>query len=153
VLLVETDGERPRLRRDWKAKPGPGLAELMAGEAAFAECLVNGPVPGLHLLPAVGPRRREAPAWDVGAVDALLAEACADHSLVLFDLPPADQLQYSALLARRLDQVLLVIRAEHTQGREAQRVADRLLEDGVPLSGAVLNRERNYLPRWLKRWI
>jgi hypothetical protein len=49
--------------------------------------------------------------------------------------------------------VLLVIRSEHSQGPEAQRVADQLLEDGVPLSGAVLNRERRYLPRWLKRWI
>lgn len=153
VLLIETDCQRPRLRRDWKAKSGPGLAELLAGEAEFAECLCSGPAPGLHLLPAAGSQRRETQAWDMGAVDALLAESCADHSLVLFDLPPAEQLQHTVLLARRLDQVLLVIRAEHTQASEAQRAADRLLEDGVPLVGAVLNRERSYLPRWLKRWI
>jgi tyrosine-protein kinase Etk/Wzc len=153
VLLVETDFEHPRLRQQWKASAGPGLAELLAGEASMADCLRNGPAPGLHLLPAAGARRREAPAWDIGAVDALLAESCADHSLVLFDLPPVERLQHTVLLARRLDQVLLVIRAEHTQVPEAQRAADRLLEDGVPLVGAVLNRERSYMPRWLKRWI
>jgi Mrp family chromosome partitioning ATPase len=153
VLLVETDCERPRLRREWRVKSGPGLAELLTGEAMFAECIVNGPAPGLHLLAATGARRCDVPAWDVAAVDALLAHACSDHSLVLFDLPPAEYLQHAVLLARRLDQVLLVIRSEHSQGPEAQRVADQLLEDGVPLSGAVLNRERRYLPRWLKRWI
>jgi tyrosine-protein kinase Etk/Wzc len=153
VLLVETDFERPRLRQQWRAAAGPGLAEMVAGEASMADCLRNGPVPGLHLLSAAGGKRHEAPAWDVGAVDALLAEACADHSLVLFDLPPSEQLQHTVLLARRLDQVLLVVRAEHTQVPAAQRAADRLLEDGVPLVGAVLNRERSYLPRWLKRWI
>lgn len=153
VLLVETDGERPRLRGAWKLPPGPGLAEMLTGEASLPDCLRDGPAADLHVVPAAAAKRRDTPAWDAGAIDALLAESCADHRLVLFDLPSADQLQHAVLLARRLDQVLLVVRAEQSRGPAARRVADHLLEDGVPLTGAVLNRERTYVPRWLARWI
>jgi Mrp family chromosome partitioning ATPase len=153
VLLVETDCERPRLRSAWKLPPRPGLAEMLTGEAAFGDCLCDGPAPDLHVIPATAAKRRETPAWDPGALDALLAESCADHALVLFDLPSADQLQHAVLLARRLDQVLLVVRAEQSRGPATQRIADQLLDDGVPLTGAVLNRERKYVPRWLTRWI
>jgi Mrp family chromosome partitioning ATPase len=153
VLLVETNCEQPRLRTAWKLPPGPGLAEMLTGEAAFADCLCDGPAADLHVIPASAAKRRETPAWDPGALDALLAESCADHALVLFDLPSADQLQHAVLLARRLDQVLLVVRAEQSRGPATRRIADQLLDDGVPLAGAVLNRERKYVPRWLSRWI
>jgi len=153
VLLVEADMERPRLRSVWKLAPGPGLAELLAGEASYAECLRDGPAPHLHVLSAAGARRRHLPVWDPGVVDALLAEGSADHSLLLFDLPCAERMHHTVLLARRLDQVLLVARAERTRAATAQRTVDRLLDDGVALSGVVLNRQRQYIPRWLKRWV
>jgi Mrp family chromosome partitioning ATPase len=153
VLLVETDCERPHLSAAWKLPRGPGLAELIAGEAAFADCLRSGPAGDLYVLPAASARRKELPVWDALSVDALLAECSADHKLVLFDLPAANRLDHAVLLAKRLDEVLLVVRAERSRGPEAQRVVDRLLEDGVPLKGAVLNRQRRYIPRWLNRWI
>lgn len=153
VLLVETDCERPRLRNVWKLAPGPGLAEALAGEAALGDCLYAGPAPELQVIPASAGKRRDLAAWDTSAIDALLAEISADHNLVVFDLPCADRLNRATLIARRLDQVLLVVRAEHSRGPATRRAADRLLEDGIPLSGAVLNRRRAYVPRLLRRWI
>jgi Mrp family chromosome partitioning ATPase len=105
------------------------------------------------VLPAGTVRRREWPVLDPVSVNALLAEAGADHNLILFDLPAADQLHQALLVAKRLDQVLLVVRAESTRQRDAQKVVDRLVDDGVPLTGAVLNRQRSYVPRWLQRWL
>jgi Mrp family chromosome partitioning ATPase len=153
VLLIETDAERPRLRKAWRLPAGPGLEQLFGGEATYADCLQSGPATGLHVIAATGRRRGSAAAWDSGAVDALLIKACGDHSLVLVDLPSASDLRQTVMLARRLDQVLLVVRAERIRGGEAERIAEHLREDGVPLTGAVLNRERSYVPRWLKRWI
>jgi tyrosine-protein kinase Etk/Wzc len=153
VLLIEANWEGPRLARMWRLPRGPGLAELVAGKASYAECLRAGPVPGLNVLPAGSPRRREWPVLDSITVNALLADAGAEHNLILFDLPAADQLHPALLVAKRLDQVLLVVRAESTRQRDAQKVADRLVDDGVPLSGAVLNRQRTYVPRWLRRWL
>jgi tyrosine-protein kinase Etk/Wzc len=153
VLLIEANWEGPRLGKMWRLPRGPGLAELLAGRASYAECLRTGPAPDLNLLPAGSVRRREWPVLDPVSVNALLAEAGADHNLILFDLPAADQLHQALLVAKRLDQVLLVVRAESTRQRDAQKVVDRLVDDGVPLTGAVLNRQRSYVPRWLQRWL
>lgn len=152
VLLVETETARPKLRKTWRLPAGPGLAELLSGEAGYADCVQPGPANDLEVICATG-RPGGAIGWDAGVVDALLAEACADHRLVLFDLAAAEKLGGAGALARRLDQVLLVIRAESTRGDDAERIADGLREDGVPITGAVLNRERRYVPRWLSRWM
>jgi Mrp family chromosome partitioning ATPase len=153
VLLVETAQERPKLTGAWKLPGGPGLVELLSGEASFSECLHQGPAADLHVIAAGGGKRHDAPMWDAGAIDALIAEACADHHLVLFDLPSASRLQHAVLLARQLDQVLLVVRAENTRDAVARRAAELLQADGVRLAGVVLNRRRSYVPRWLSRWI
>lgn len=153
VLLVEAAMGGSRLTKLWRLSPGPGLAQLLSGEASYADCVQAGPAPDLSVLPSGPLARGEVGLVEPGAVEALLAEACTDHRLVIFDLPAAEQLQQMLLLARQLDQALLVVRSEATREREAQRVADRLIEDGVPLSGAVLNRQRSYVPRWLKRWM
>jgi Mrp family chromosome partitioning ATPase len=133
--------------------PGPGLADFLAGQASYAECLRAGPAPDLEVLPAGAMRGGESPLIEPGGIAALLAEACSDHGLVLFDLSAAENLQQTLMVAKRLDQVLLVVRAESTRQRHAQKVADRLLDDGVPLTGVVLNRRRSYVPRWLQRWL
>jgi Mrp family chromosome partitioning ATPase len=153
VLLVEANWEGPRLSKMWRLPPGPGLADFLAGQASYVDCLRAGPAPDLEVLPAGALRRGDSPHLEPGVVDALMAEACADHGLVLFDLSAAENLQQTLMVAKRLDQVLLVVRAESTRQRNAQKVADRLLEDGVPLTGVVLNRRRRYVPRWLQRWL
>jgi tyrosine-protein kinase Etk/Wzc len=152
VLLVETSRGGRSLAREWRLARGAGLAELLAGEASLAECLRPGPAAGLSVLPCGQLRAGEIVAWEPGGVDALLAETAADHSLVIFDLPPASQMRQALMLARRLDQVIMVVRAEGTRKQDAARAASRLLDDGVPLAGAVLNRQRRYVPRWLHRW-
>lgn len=153
VLLVEANWEGPRMSKMWRLPPGPGLADFLAGQASYEDCLRPGPAPDLEVLPAGSLRRGDSPLMEPGVVDALMAEACADHGLVLFDLSAAENLQQTLMVARRLDQVLLVVRAESTRERNAQKTADRLLEDGVPLTGVVLNRRRSYVPRWLQRWL
>jgi tyrosine-protein kinase Etk/Wzc len=149
VLLVETDAQKPQFGRRWGLPAGPGMAEIALGAATLSDCICNGPAPGLHVVPGAERPAAGAAAWDPSAISALLVEAAADHSLVLFDLPAADRMHQSLPLARRLDQVLLVVRAERTRARYVQRVAEQLQEDGVPLTGAILNRFRRYAPRWL----
>jgi Mrp family chromosome partitioning ATPase len=153
VLLVETTAGNPRRNNLWSSDSGPGLAQLLAGDASYSECLRPGAARDLTILPAGALPKGEIALLEPGAIDALLAEASADHRLLIFDLPPASQLNQMLLLAKQLDQVLLVVRAEATRKRDAVRLADRLLDDGVPLAGAVLNRRRHYVPRWLDRWM
>src|SRR5262245_48104838 len=52
VLLVEAAAGGSRLSRLWRLAPGPGLAQLLSGEAAYADCIQPGPGPGLSVLHA-----------------------------------------------------------------------------------------------------
>jgi Mrp family chromosome partitioning ATPase len=153
VLLVETHRAGNGLLSAWRTHHGPGLAEVAQGSATLGECLRPGPAPELQILHAGSIDKGAVAVWDAAAVESLLAEATADHSFVLFDLPPADRLRQALILARRLDQVLLVVRADSTRKDDAAKMAQRMLDDGVPLSGVILNRQREYVPRWLQRWV
>jgi Mrp family chromosome partitioning ATPase len=148
VLLIEADADRPRIADAWRLGAGPGLFDALSGSAPFADCFRKGPALGLNVVTAHGGSLLSAD-WDATAIDALLTEARADHRLVLLDLPAANRLHGALLLARRLDEVLLVVRSERSRRQAIERAADRLIGDGVPLAGAILNRRRTYLPRWL----
>jgi Mrp family chromosome partitioning ATPase len=149
VLLVEASAQRPKLASAWKLVPR--LATLLDGEASLSDSLQDGPAPDLKVLAAGG--AASEPAWEPEVVDVFLAEAAGDYRVIIVDLPPAEQLNDALWLARQLEQVLLVVRAEQSRGPAAQRVAAQLADDGVTLAGVVLNRQRSYLPRWLSRWV
>ncbi|MAT69388.1 MAG: hypothetical protein CMJ58_07650 [Planctomycetaceae bacterium] len=151
VLLIETDWHAPRLASRWGLSPQPGAARLFAGNATLAECVQDGPVAGLHVLPAGSLSRRQQPRVNAGAVREMMAEARVDYRLILVDLPPAERIRQELALARLLDQTLLVVRAESARSNDATRVAQQLRQDGVELAGAILNRHRSYLPNWLRR--
>jgi Mrp family chromosome partitioning ATPase len=148
VLLVETDPQRPRLAQRWRLPAGPGLSEVLAGDATLAECLREGPSGTRVLTPGSG---AASGAWESSVINAFLTEARADHRLIVFDLPAADDLGPASLLARKLDQVVAVIRSEATDADVARRALATLVQEGTPLAGVVLNRFVDYMPNWLKR--
>lgn len=153
VLLVETHrGSRP-LAKAWSLGRGPGLADVVAGDAALAEALRPGPAPNLNVLPVGNLRRNEVVAWEPNVLQAMLDETSAEHRLLVFDLPAANQLRQGLMLARRLDHLLLVVRAEVTRSGEALEAAQRLANDGLEPAGVVLNRSRQYVPRWMRAWL
>jgi Mrp family chromosome partitioning ATPase len=153
VLLVEANRRGSWLSKKWKLSEGPGLSQLLASEASYVECLQAGPAPQLEVITAGSVGRGEVGVLEPGAVEALLAEACADHRIVLFDLPAADELNQMLLVAKQLDQVLMVVRSESTRKGDAERFGEQLLDDGAPLAGIVLNRQRDYIPRFLRKWL
>jgi len=153
VLLVESNRRGSWLTKKWGLREGPGLAQLLAGEASYVECLQGGPAPQLEVITAGLVGRGEVGLLEPGAVEALMAEACADHRIVLFDLPAADELNQMLLVAKQLDQVLMVVRSDSTRKGDAERFGEQLLDDGAPFVGIVLNRQRNYIPRLLRRWL
>jgi Mrp family chromosome partitioning ATPase len=153
VLLVESNRRGSWLSKKWGLREGPGLAQLLAGEASYVECLQGGPAPQLEVITAGIVGRGEVGLLEPGAVEALMAEACADHRIVLFDLPAADELNQMLLVAKQLDQLLMVVRSDSTRKGDAERFGEQLLDDGAPFVGVVLNRQRNYIPRLLRRWL
>jgi non-specific protein-tyrosine kinase len=71
-------------------------------------------------------------------MDALLAQLTEQADLVLLDAPPVTAATDAALLATKVDGVLLVVSAGHTKREHAERAKDLLEKVNANVVGAVL---------------
>jgi len=70
---------------------------------------------------------------------------------VLWDLPPPGHTTPTAVAARQMDGVILVVQNDRTTRRALRYATERLRSQDAHILGVVLNRVRRRLPRWLDR--
>jgi non-specific protein-tyrosine kinase len=139
VLIVDCDLRRPTLHLLFDRPNDAGLTSLLREERSFAEVTHPTGVPRLSLLPS-GPLPPN-PAELLGSqrMDRVV-EWLRDHAEVaLFDAPPTIAVADAAVLAPKMDGVLLVVSAGKTRRDHALR-AKRLIEKvNAKVLGVVLN--------------
>jgi Mrp family chromosome partitioning ATPase len=74
----------------------------------------------------------------------------SDYDYIIFDMPAVSQVSPTPRLARFMDFVVLVVESESTS-REVAKQACGLLSESKTNVGVVLNKGRNYLPKWLNQ--
>lgn len=139
VILVDCDLRRPGLHTIFRVPAEPGLTSVILEQGEAPLPLQPTPVPGLSLL-ASGPLPpRPADLLGSRRMEALIQRLLAEADVVLFDTPPVTAVTDAAVLARRLDGVLLVLQAGRTR-RDRAREARRLLEKvKANIVGVILN--------------
>ena len=75
-----------------------------------------------------------------------LSDRCA---WVLCDCAPSTLYNDAAVLATKLDGIILTVRAESTRWEVAETAKRRLEQAGGNIIGMVLNRRRMHIPGWL----
>jgi len=140
VILVDCDLRRPTQHEIFDLQNGVGLTTMMVEDEAMTEPpLQETVVPGLWLLPSgplppnpselLGSRR-------MGEIIAVLTKRA---DMVLFDAPPIIAVTDAAVLASKVDGVLMVINAGGTKRDHAQKAKALLDKVNAHLVGAVLN--------------
>lgn len=142
VIVVECDLRRPTLHTLFGLSNEEGLTSVMLDQRETALPLQPTTVPGLSLL-ASGPLPpRPADLLGSRRMEALVARLQNEADIVLFDTPPVTAVTDAAVLATRLDGVLLVLKAGKTR-RDRAREAHRMLEKvKANVIGVVLNNAR-----------
>ena len=74
----------------------------------------------------------------------------SDYDYIIFDLPPVSQISVTPQLSRYMDNVLMVVESEKTNRDSVKRAGAMLTISGAT-PGVVLNKTRQYLPRWLRQ--
>ena len=74
----------------------------------------------------------------------------SDYDYIIFDMPVVNQVSATSRLVRFMDFVAVVAESEKT-GRDALKQTCSLLTKSKTNVGVVLNKERNYLPKWLRQ--
>lgn len=149
VLLLDLSGHGSAPSRRFSLADARDWNQALANPALAAACAQRTPVLNLHSLSCglshVPP---EHVPFEPRALHDLLEALKTSFKLILVDLPPADSAR-CATAAALLDGVLLVVESESTHWDVAAQAKQTLIQANAHLLGAVLNKHRPDLPRWL----
>lgn len=138
VILVDCDLRRPTLHTLFGLSNDVGLTSMILSQEDAPPLQETG-VPGLSLL-ASGPLPpRPADILGSRRMEAVIARLRAEADIVLFDTPPVVAVTDAAVLATKVDGVLLVFLAGKTSRDRARRARQMLEKVKANIVGVVLN--------------
>lgn len=138
VLVVDCDLQRPTFhQRFGLGRFGPGLVEVLRGEASLADCLVADGLTPARFLP-VGEVIEAGQSIAYDQLQALIADARTQFDLVLLDLPPVLQVAEARVIAAASDGVVLLTRWKHTSRQAIEFAITVLARAGNSVLGLVL---------------
>lgn len=137
TLLVDCDLHRPRQHTFFGLPAQPGLTELLLDPAATPQPAAT-PVENLYLIPAGTLPPNPADLFTSRRMETVITALKTSADFVLFDAPPILAVTDAALLASKLDGVLLVVTAGHTKRDHALRAKELLEKIHVPVVGTIL---------------
>lgn len=139
VIVVDCDLRRPTQHKLFNLTNGNGLTNLMVEhDLSNLNCQPTD-VPNLSVI-TTGPIPPN-PSELLGShrMEEIIARLRSEADYVLFDTPPVVAVTDAAVLATKVDGVVLVIQANRTKRDVAQRAKAQLEKVGANLIGVVLN--------------
>ncbi len=149
VLLIDANLQFARLHRAFRLRGKLGLADVLTGGCAPAEGVYKTRVESLDIMPLGSKDHLDRARIAPEQFDELMKWAREAYSTIIIDLPEAEDLRHSLMLARRADTSLIVVRAETVTRDDSQKALIKLNEDGIRVGGLILNRKRRFAPKWL----
>lgn len=153
VLLVDASFHRPALHRVFRFPRDPGLTDLLVGEGDFEEVIRPTPVPDLSAITSGRPYGNPTRLLESDRLAALLAFARERFDVIILDASPVLPYSDPRVLATKADGTLLVIQANHTQIGAVERSKRQLVGMGARVVGAVISRQRHFVPEFLHDWV
>ncbi len=141
VIVVDADLRRPSQHTLFGLDRNDGLSTVLLGDQAQLP-LQDTQVRGLRVLTSGPTPTNPLEALSSRRFDHVLTLARAQADFVLVDAPPAGALADAAVLAPRLDGMLLVVSAGRTKRELARRAREQLDRVNANLLGVVLTDVR-----------
>jgi succinoglycan biosynthesis transport protein ExoP len=143
VLLIDGDLRCPRLGRLFGLQFASGLSDVLldGGSRTFTLTSVirSSTVPGLYVLPGGSEPGNISKLLHSATLDSIVQSARSDYDFVLIDTPPMVGMADARLLSRVADGVILISRAGETSPEQLGDARQRLVDDGTPVIGTILN--------------
>jgi capsular exopolysaccharide synthesis family protein len=148
VVVVDADLRHPRLHQlfglDLHAEEGVGDQRGWGLSGSLLAGCTDGrlhptQIEGLQVLPSGELPPNPAGLLGSRRMEELLDQLTHQVDVVLIDSPPVLPVADAALLAHRVDGVLLVLKASHTPRKAARQAVESLRQVGANLVGVVLN--------------
>jgi capsular exopolysaccharide synthesis family protein len=141
VVIVDCDLRRSSLGdRLADRDGGPGLTQLLTGQATLPQTLRQDAVPGVFILPAASTEFIPQDLFSGARVRELLEELRSQFDYVILDSPPVLAVAEARAIAVLADRVILVTLWAKTPRAAVIAAVEHLRHDGADLAGVVLNR-------------
>ena len=137
VILLDCDLRRPKLHELLGVSNNVGVSTALLEPDADLP-LQDTEVDNLQVMTAGPLPPNPADLLASKRMDTLLEQLTAQADLVLLDAPPVTAATDAALLATKVEGVLLVVSAGHTKREDAERAKDLLEKVNANVVGAVL---------------
>jgi capsular exopolysaccharide synthesis family protein len=137
ICLVEADLRHPRLQRLFGLPDGPGLADVLGGQATLDDALLTIDEHRITVLPAGKEPARPAELLGTKAMRRVIDTLRARFDRIVVDAPAASPLADVRILTPLVDSVLLVVRSALTSKPSIHDAVAAL--DRAKLLGILLN--------------
>ncbi|MBZ0271413.1 polysaccharide biosynthesis tyrosine autokinase [bacterium] len=139
VCLVDSDLRRPRLHKAFGVDRDQGLTNYVMGEIPLEDAVTQTEIPNLFIVPS-GPIPPN-PSELLGSerMDAIIEELRGRFDMLIFDSPPVVAVTDAAVLSKRVDGVMLVVKAGKTTTDMFDRALRQMEDVKAHIVGSVLN--------------
>ncbi len=145
VVLVDGDVRNPGLLH--MSRPGlPGLGDVIMGRAVLDEAIIQVVPEGYSFVQAGRAVENPIALYESDAFAEAVEGLRAAYDLLIFDSPPLVDSPEAAVLASKMDGLVVVLQAEKTRWEAARAIQEELADLEVPLLGAILNKRREVVP-------
>lgn len=142
TVLIDADMRRSVQHEIFEISREPGLSDLLSGETTLENVLVQTDIGGLLVLPAGNSPPNPAELLGSRRVEDLLHQLRERFDHVIVDSPPVLAVTDAAVLASRMEGVLLVVRADQTHRAAAEDTLQQMSRVNATVLGVVVNDAR-----------
>ncbi|MBC7835432.1 MAG: polysaccharide biosynthesis tyrosine autokinase [Phycisphaerales bacterium] len=152
VLIIDANFRRPMVHKVFGLPDGPGLGDVLAGNAGVEDSIQPTAVRGLSVMAAGSPSSRGLPErLATTAMGKLVAEMSSKFDLVLIDAAPAIVSGDGLSLASRVDAVAMVVRAGAEKRGLVARLHQQFSDSRAEFLGVIVNAVRSSAGGYFKR--
>lgn len=138
VLVIDANIRKPRLGSIFGVS-GPGLAELLTGEATTQDAVHASRYEGLSVLPVGSPSANTYELLEGKSFADLLNELKSQFDFIIIDTPPLAIVGDGAQLSNYVDAIALVVRAMKEKRGLISRMINQISNMNAAMLGMVFN--------------
>ena len=141
VLLMDADLRKSKLPNRLRVKGKiEGLSHYLSGMASINDLLYETDLPGMYVMFAGAYVPNSAELLSSGGFSKLVTGLKEVFDYVIVDSAPLGQVVDCAVIAPRLDGVMMVMDANKNSSKMERRIKSQLEKSGAKILGVILNR-------------
>jgi succinoglycan biosynthesis transport protein ExoP len=139
TLFLDCDFRNSRCQEELGLAAGPGLSEVLRGEAELPSAMQTLPNSEVRILPAGKSNPQITKALSNGTFAALLARLRQDFDCIIVDSAPTPVVADGLIIGKMADGVILVVRSNVSKARAVVATYEQLAALKIHTLGAVVN--------------